>query len=322
VRRLLFSRILQAIPVLFLLAVANFLLLRAAPGNPADVQAGFNASPQAIAAIRRSLGLNHSIFVQLGIWLDHAVRGNLGRSYASSQSVTAAIGHAAGPTIQLTLVTLVLTVIVGIPLGVLAAICHGGRGVDATIRTGSLIAAAVPYLVFGLLFVVIFGWWFPGILPFQGYASIVSHPGQGIEDTILPALALAFAPIGIIVRLTRAGMIEVLDQEYVTAARAFGVGRWELVCRDALKNALIPVLTVLGVIFGYLLGGTVVIENIFDIPGLGRLLTNSFSARDYPTAIGVMLVISVAFFLINLATDLLYCVLNPRIRAGLTLASQ
>jgi peptide/nickel transport system permease protein len=312
-RRLLLSRLLQAVPVLLLLA---------APGNPADVQAGFDATPQAIAAIRTSLGLNRSIWVQLGIWLDHAAHGNLGRSYATSQSVTSALGHAAGPTIQLTLLTLFLTIVIGIPLGVVAAVRHGGHGVDATIRTTSLVGAAVPYLVFGLLFVVIFGWWFPGILPFQGYVSIVSHPIEGLKYTILPALALAFAPIGIIVRLTRAGMIEVLDQEYVTAARAFGVGTWELVCRDALKNALIPVLTVLGVIFGYLLGGTVVIENIFAIPGLGRLLTNSFSARDYPVAIGVMLVISVAFFVINLVTDLLYGVLNPRIRAGLTEAGR
>jgi peptide/nickel transport system permease protein len=323
VRRLIVSRLVQAVPVLLLLAIANFLLLRAAPGNPAEVQAGFNASPESIAKIRVSLGLNKPLWNQLWIWLGKVIHGNLGRSYSSAESVTHALGAAAGPTVQLTLVTLALTVLIGIPLGIVAAMRHDSRpAVDAAIRTGSLVGAAVPYLVVGLLFVVIFGWWFTGILPFQGYTSILSDPITGLRYTILPALALAGAPIGIIVRLTRAGMIDVLNQEYTAAARAFGVGNWELIFRDALKNALVPVLTVLGVIFGYLLGGTVVIENIFGIPGLGRLLTNSFSQRDYPVAIGVMLVISVAFFMINLATDILYGFLNPRIRTGYATAGQ
>ncbi|HVB46702.1 MAG TPA: ABC transporter permease [Streptosporangiaceae bacterium] len=313
--RLATSRLGQAVPVLFLMSVLSFLLLHAAPGDPARLQAGLNSSPQAVAAIRRRLELDRPLAVQFGRWLTQALRGDLGTSYTSGEPVTHLLAQRAPVTIQLTLVALIIIVGVGIPVGVLAALHRGGLA-DHTVGAVSLAGIAIPNFIIGLLLVLLFGWYFPGIMPYQGYVSIPADPAGGISHTLLPALALAAGPIAIVARLTRAGMLEVLGQEYIVAARALGVPWRQIVLRDALRNALLPVLTVVGLVVGFLLSGAVVVESVFNIPGLGLLLVNSFAQRDYPVTIGVMLVVAVAFLLINLITDLLYGVLNPKIRAS------
>jgi peptide/nickel transport system permease protein len=162
----------------------------------------------------------------------------------------------------------------------------------------------------------VFGWYFPGIMPYEGFVPLRDDPLGSLRTTALPAFALALAQVGIVARLTRSSMLEVVNQDYITAARAFGVSEHELIWHDALRNALLPVVTVLGIIAGFLLGGSVVVESVFGIAGLGRLLVESFASRDYPVTIGVMLFIALVFVLVNLIVDVLYGVINPRIRTG------
>jgi peptide/nickel transport system permease protein len=206
-------------------------------------------------------------------------------------------------------------VVTGIPLGITSALRRDGFA-DQAVRVVSLFGISVPNFVIGILFVLLFGWYFPGIMPYEGFVPVTQDPAASLKTTLLPAVALALAQVGVIARLTRSSMLEVINQEYITAARALGVPERELVWRDALRNALLPVLTVLGIITGFLLGGSVVVESVFGIAGLGRLLVESFSLRDYPVTIGVMLFIAVVFVLVNLVVDVLYGVVNPRIRAG------
>jgi peptide/nickel transport system permease protein len=253
--------------------------------------------------------------VQYVAWTAQVVHGNLGVSYTSRQPVTALIGQRLPITLQIAAVALALIVLLGVPLGIVSAL-RKDQPVDQTVRVVSLLGISVPNFVIGILLVLLFGWYFPGVMPYEGFVPLNQDPVGSLKTTILPALALAFAQVGIVSRLTRASMLEVINQEYITAARAFGVPEREVIWRDALRNALLPVLTVLGIISGFLLGGSVVIESVFGIAGLGRLLVESFASRDYPVTIGVMLFIAVVFVLVNLVVDLLYGVVNPRIRAG------
>lgn len=313
IRQLVLPRLAQLLLLFVLVAAIGFLLLHAAPGDPARLLAGIYATPPQIQAQRHALGLDKPLIVQLVIWIGHLFTGQLGTSYADHQSVVSVLAQDAPATIQLALSALVITVLVGIPFGVLSGLRTAGL-MNNLSRAYTLVGIAVPNFVFGLLFVLLFGWWWPHLLPYQGYASVVSDPWQAFRHTILPALCLAAAPIAIVARQTRISMIEVLSQEYVTAARAFGVGEREVIWKDALKPALVPVLTILGLLVGLLLSGTVVIENVFGIPGLGRQLVTAFSARDYPVAIGVLMVFATGFLVINFLTDLAYAAVNPRIR--------
>jgi peptide/nickel transport system permease protein len=314
-RRLVITRLMQSLPVLFLVACANFILTRAAPGDAASAMATVETTPEGLAEIRRNLGLDQPLLTQLAKWLGRLVRGDMGTSYLNGAPVMDSIQDRAWPTIQLALLTMMLILAVGIPLGVMAAL-HRDGALDKFVRGFSVGASAVPGFLLGVLFIVVFGWWFPGIVPFQGYVSILDDPFEGLRRTILPAVSLALGPIGVVCRLTRSSMVDVMQQDYVLAARAFGVSPREIVWRDGLKNSLLPVLTSFGVTVGYLLSGTVVIERIFGIPGLGRLLIDAFGQRDYPIAVGVTVVISIVYVMVNLGTDILYGLFNPRIRAG------
>lgn len=313
VNRMMIPRLGQLVLLFLLIAVLGFLLLHAAPGNPARQLVGLNATPSQVASERQALGLDKPLIVQLLSWIGHLFTGNLGTSYADHQPVTSVLAEDAAPTIQLALSAFVIAVVVGIPLGVRSGLRPGGR-TDKLMRVYSPFAIAVPSFVLGVLLVLVFGWWWPHVLPYQGYVSVGSDPWQAFLHTILPALCLAAAPIGIVARQTRTSMIEVLGQEYITAARSLGVSEREIIWKDALKPALLPVLTVLGLLVGLLLSGTVIIENVFAIPGLGRQLVSAFTARDYPVAIGVLLVFATAFLVINFVTDLAYAVVNPRVR--------
>jgi len=315
VLRLTLSRLGLALPVLLLVSVVAFVLLRLAPGDPAQIQAGAEATPETLAAIRAELALDQPLPIQYVAWLGHVVRGDLGRSYQSRQPVTQLIGERLPATTQLAAVALVLIVGVGIPLGIAAAL-RKDSAIDQLVRVVSLLGISVPNFVIGILLVLAFGWYFPGVMPYEGYVPLSQDPVDSLKHTLLPSFALAVAQVGIVARLTRASMLEVIGQEYVTVARAFGVPERESIWHDALRNALVPVLTVLGIIAGFLLGGSVVVESVFGIAGLGRLLVESFGQRDYPVTIGVMLFIAVVFVLLNLLVDLLYGVVNPRIRAG------
>jgi peptide/nickel transport system permease protein len=313
--RLIVARLALAVPVLVCVSIVAFVLLRLAPGDPAQLQAGLNATPETIDALRHEMALDQPVPMQYLAWANRLVHGDLGVSYSTRQPVTALIGQRLPITAQIAVTALLLIVLIGVPLGMLSAL-HKDHAPDQAVRVVSLFGISVPNFVIGILLVLMFGWYFPGIMPYEGFVPLRDDPLGSLKTTALPALALALAQVGIVARLTRSSMLEVVNQEYITAARAFGVSEHELIWRDALRNALLPVVTVLGIIAGFLLGGSVVVESVFGVAGLGRLLVESFASRDYPVTIGVMLFIAVVFVLVNLIVDVLYGVINPRIRTG------
>jgi peptide/nickel transport system permease protein len=313
--RLIVSRLALAVPVLVCVSIVAFGLLRLAPGDPAQLQAGLDAGPEVIAAVRHELALDQPLPVQYFTWASHVLQGDLGVSYSARLPVTELIGQRLPVTAQISVLALLLIIVVGVPLGILSAL-HKDRAMDQTVRVASLFGISVPNFVIGILFILVFGWYFPGLMPYEGFVPLREDPLASLKTSLLPAVALALAQIGLVARLTRSSMLEVINQEYITAARAFGVSEREVIWRDALRNALLPVVTVLGIIAGFLLGGSVIVESVFGIAGLGRLLVESFASRDYPVAIGVMLFIAIVFVLLNLVVDVLYGVINPRVRAG------
>jgi len=315
VLRLVLSRLALAVPVMICVSIVSFVLLRLAPGDPAVLQAGVDAGPEVVEAIRKELALDQPLPVQYIAWASNVIQGDLGVSYSARQPVTLLIGQRLPVTAQIASTALLLIILIGVPLGIVSAL-RKDRGVDQAVRVASLFGISVPNFVIGILLILVFGWYFPGIMPYEGFVPFRQDPLGSLKTTLLPALALAMAQVGIVARLTRSSMLEVVNQEYITAARAFGVSEREVIWRDALRNALLPVLTILGIITGFLLGGSVVIESVFGIAGLGRLLVESFAARDYPVTIGVMLFIAIVFVLVNLVVDVLYGVINPRIRTG------
>lgn len=307
------KRLAQAVPVLLLVSVLSFLLLRAAPGNPAQLQAGLNASPAAVAAIARQLGLDKPLYIQYWIWLKGLFHGNLGVSYSTGEPVTSVLASRVPVTAELGLISIVVTIIAGIPLGVWAALRKDGP-VDQATRVGALAFVAVPNFVLALFLVLLFGWWVRGVLPYQGYVAVSQSLGGNLSHMTLPAICLAAGPVGIVSRFTRTSMLEVLGAEYVTAARALGVPWLRIVWVDALRNALLPVLTILGLITGYVISGAVIVETIFGLPGLGALLVQSFSDRDYTVTIAIMMIGAILFVIVNLLVDLLYGAADPRVR--------
>lgn len=318
--RLVLTRLAFSVPVLLLVSAVSFGLLRAAPGDPAVLQAGAGASPEAIAAARATLHLDDSIVSQYLSWLGQVLQGNLGTSYSSGLPVTEIIGARLPVTLQLSAFALLLIIGIGVPLGVASAL-RRNQPFDRVVRVMSLIGISVPNFVVGLLLVLIFGWWVTGVLPFQGYAPLDEGLVENLRHLLLPAIALALPEIGLIARLTRSSMLEVLGQEYISSARALGINERAVIWKDALRNALMPVITIVGVVTGFLLGGSVVIESVFGLPGLGRLLLESFATRDYPVTIGVMMFIAAVFVMINLIVDVLYGAINPRIRLAAGKAS-
>ncbi|MCF2531505.1 ABC transporter permease [Yinghuangia soli] len=313
--RMTLLRLAQAVPVLFAVSLIAFALLRTAPGDPAITLAGVGASQEQVDAIRHELHLDRSLPEQYVLWLQEALSGDLGDSYTTRQPVTELLADRFPATVQLALTALVLVIVIAVPLGVLAALRRGGAA-DHLVRILSLGGLAVPSFVLGMGFVLLFGWYVTGVWPYQGFVAYGTDPVEAFRHLLLPALALAFPQIGVVARTTRSGMLDVLSQEYITAARAFGVPERRVVAADALRNALLPVVTQLGVVTGLLLGGSVIVENVFGINGMGSLLVASFGERNYSVTVGVMLVIALVFVLVNLAVDLLYGAIDPRIRAG------
>lgn len=311
--RLFVTRLVFAVPVLLLISMVSFVMLRLAPGDPAVLQAGAGASEEAIAAMRLKLRLDDSLVEQYVFWIANVFRGDLGNSYTSGLPVAELIAARLPATIQLSLLALLLIIFVGIPLGVLSALWRN-RPFDQGVRFLSLMGISVPNFVIGVLLILVFGWWITGILPFNGYVPLSDGLRDNLAHLILPAIALAIPEAGLVARLTRSSMLEVLGQEYISSARTLGIREWVVIWKDALRNALMPVVTIIGIVAGFLLGGAVVIESVFGIPGVGRLLVESFGTRDYPVTIGVMMFIAIVFVLVNLAVDMLYGVINPRVR--------
>ena len=305
-------RLVATIPVMVVVALAVFALLHVTPGDPAVIIAGDYATGDDIARIRTRLGLDQPFHVQVGIWLGRIVRGDLGTSIFSGLPVATLIGQRAATTIWLTLFAMLISVGIGVPAGVVAA-WRRGSWIDRAVMVFAVSGFSMPTFWLGFILVYVFaitaGW-----LPVQGYVPMASGLWPFLSHLILPALTLSLVYMALIARMTRASMLGVLEEDYIRTAFAKGLApRWVLI-RHALKNASLPVVTIIGIGFALLIGGAVVTESVFALPGLGRLTVDAIVRRDYPVIQGVLLVVSGVYVLINLVVDVLYVVLDPRIR--------
>jgi peptide/nickel transport system permease protein len=305
-------RILAAVPVMAVVALFVFLLLRLTPGDPAAIIAGDMATPEQLERIRASLGLNEPIAVQFFTWIGQLLGGNLGTSLISQTPVTTLIAQRLEPSISLALLAITLSVLIAVPLGVVAAWRHGGL-LDNAVMATSVLGFSLPVFVIGYIFIQIFAIELK-LLPVQGFRSVSAGLWPFLERAILPALTVATIYIALIARMTRASMLNVLGEDYVRTARAKGLTEKVVLFRHALRNAAIPILTVIGTGFALLISGVVVTESVFNIPGLGRLTLDAILARDYPVIQGLILLTSGIYVLVNLAVDLSYAFLDPRIR--------
>jgi len=305
-------RLLATIPVLLIVAVLVFLMLRLTPGDPAAILAGDAANAEQIAAIRASLGLDRSLPVQFAIWLGQLLQGELGQSYFYKMPVTQLIGQRLEPTFALATLTIVFAVVVSIPLGVVAAWRFGGW-FDRTLMGFSVLGFSVPVFVLAYMLIWLvslqLGWF-----PVQGYRRLADGLVPFLHHLVLPALTLSVIYIALIARVTRASVLEALGEDYIRTARAKGLPELRVLIRHALANAAVPIATVIGIGIAILIGGVVVTESVYAIPGLGRLTVDAVLARDFPTIQGVILFFSFIYVLVNLLIDLSYVFLDPRIR--------
>jgi peptide/nickel transport system permease protein len=305
-------RVLATIPVMAVVAVVVFLLLRLTSGDPAAIIAGDNATSQDVEAIRTQLGLDRPIVQQFGIWIGNVLRGDFGESFFFKKTVAELIKERLEPTLALSVCTIVLAVLVAIPLGVLAA-WKRGTWIDRVVMGFSVLGFSVPVFVTGYVLIYFFAiqlsW-----LPVQGYQHLQEGFGGFIERLILPSVTLAVIYVALIARITRTSVLEVINADYVRTARAKGLPELPVLLRHVLRNAAVPIVTVIGLGVALLIGGVVVTESVYAIPGLGRLTVDAVLARDYPTVQAVILLFSVVYVLINLLVDLTYTVLDPRIR--------
>ncbi|WP_341703775.1 ABC transporter permease [Ferrovibrio sp.] len=310
--RLILSRLMAAIPVMGVVAIFVFLMLRLSPGDPAAILAGDAATPEAIAAIRASLGLDQPIWQQFVTWIGELAQGDLGRSVLSKQPVTHMIADRIEPTISLAIVTLLFSVIVAVPMGIVAAWKQGSL-LDRGIMALSVAGFSIPVFVLGYILIYVFSIRLD-LLPVQGFTPIGEGLWPFLQNLILPTLALSFIYIALFARITRAAMLEVLGEDYIRTAHAKGLPDRVVLTRHALRNAAVPIVSVIGIGFALLIGGVVITETVFNIPGLGRLVVDAVLARDYPIIQGIILLFSGIYVLINLAIDITYVLLDPRIR--------
>jgi peptide/nickel transport system permease protein len=305
-------RLLMAVPVMGVVALVVFSLLYLTPGDPAQVLAGDTATPEQIAKIRASLGLDEPPYLRFASWLWHMVQGNLGTSIFSGEPVTHMIGQRLQPTFSLVLLAVLMSIGIGVPFGVAAAARRGGF-LDHALTTFTTLGFSLPAFIAGyglaFLFATTLKW-----LPVQGFVPLEQGVDAWLRNLILPAVTLSLVYTAIIGRVTRASMLEVLSEDYIRTARAKGVAPGRILFRHALQNAAGPVVTIIGIGVATLIGSAVITENVFAIPGIGRLTVDAILHRDYPIIQGVVLLLSAAYVLVNVAVDLCYSLLDPRIR--------
>jgi peptide/nickel transport system permease protein len=305
-------RILSTLPVMGIVAMFVFSLLYITPGDPAAVIAGDQASPADVERIRQGLGLDRPFLVQFWDWLCGILHGDLGISIFTNLPVTSLIAQRIEPTLSLMAITLVLTILIAVPLGVVAA-WKAGSWIDRSIMAFAVLAFSLPVFVVGYVLAYVFALEFEW-LPVQGYTPLAQGVWPWLQNLILPAIALGGVYIALIARITRASMLEVLQQDYIRTARAKGLDQRSILFVHALKNAAVPIVTVIGIGVALLIGGAVVTESVFAIPGLGRLTIDAILRRDYPVIQGIVLLFSFIYVLVNLLVDVIYTLVDPRIR--------
>lgn len=308
----LLRRLIATIPVMLFVAIFIFLMLRMTPGDPAVIIAGDYANDEQVAQIREKLGLDQPMLQQFFIWLGNVLSGDFGESYYYKKTVSELILARLEPTLSLSLLTIVLTVVIAVPLGVFAA-HKQGSWIDRIIMGFSVLGFSIPVFVIGYALIYVFSIRL-GVLPVQGYQKLGDGIGPWLLHLILPALTLAVIFVAFIARMTRTSVLEVLGEDYIRTARAKGQTEWLVVMRHALGNAAVPIITVIGLSIAILIGGVVVTESVYTIPGLGLLTVDAVLNRDYPTIQAVILLFSVTYVVINLLVDVSYTFLDPRIR--------
>ncbi len=308
----LLKRTVLMVPTLLLVALMVFLLVHFIPGDPAIVMVGGDATPEALEQVRRSLGLDRPLPVQFATWFGHVVTGDLGRSIGTGIPVLDTICERFPTTFVLTTLAMLFSVALAVPSGVLAAKFRN-TGKDYLFMLVSLLGVSLPGFWLGLMALLVFSvqlGWFPS----SGYVPIWQDPIAGLRYMTLPAITLGFFMAAVVARMTRSSMLEVMRLEYVTHARAKGLTEWSVLLKHALKNAFAPTLTTIGIQYGMLLGGAVVTETVFGLPGLGRFVVTAIYSRDYPAVQGCILFIALVYMFVNLAVDVLYKVFDPRVK--------
>ncbi len=303
-------RLLSAIPTLLAMSVFVFALIRLVPGDPVRTMLGFRATPENVAQVRSSLGLDHSLVRQYADWIGNALRGDLGTDYISGTPVSTLVGDALPVTLELTLLSMTIGTVVGVIGGVISA--SGKRAAKAASESVSIVGVSVPDFWLGTLLILLFaGTW--QLLPPSGYVPFTSDPGQNIRFMALPVLTLAVGEAAYILRTTRGAMLETLGAPFIAYHRAKGIPRRRIVYRYALRSAAAPIVTAVAIQFGVLLGGAIVVETVFGLPGVGRMVVTAVNQRNYTVVQGGVLVIAALFILVNLVADLLNSWLDPRI---------
>jgi peptide/nickel transport system permease protein len=310
--RYLATRLISLVPILFGTSIVAFLLIRLVPGDPAVALLGMEADPRSLAALRQQLALDQPIVVQYVTWLGHILTGDFGRSIQGGRAVFPLLIGALAPTALLSAAALVISLVIAIPAGIVAA-THRNSGADYTASFLALCGLSLPSFWLGILLILMFSIYLP-LFPASGYVSPLVDPMAHLRHLVLPAVTLGAALAAATMRMTRATMLEVLRADYVRTARAKGLSQRRVIWGHALRNARIPIVTLLGIQLGQLLGGVVITETVFSWPGIGKLTVDAIFARDYPVVQGAVLLTATLFVLINLVTDLIYTVLDPRVR--------
>jgi peptide/nickel transport system permease protein len=310
--RFLLRRFAGAVVVLLLVSLMTFALIWLVPGDPASAFLDASATPEQIARLRVALGLDKPLPLQMIDWYGRVLRGDLGQSILLNRSVAAALVERLPVTLSLAACALAFAVILGVAAGTIAAVNHN-RWPDQAVMTMALFGLSTPEFWLGLILVLVFavqlGW-----LPTGGFVPITQSPTGWLRTILLPALTLGLVQVGFIARMARASMLEALNQDFVRTADAKGLSRFDVVMRHGLPNALIPIMTVIGIVAGALLGGAVIIEQVFSIPGIGRLIIGAIAARDFPVMQGGLLFLALIYLSVNLTVDILYAVVDPRVR--------
>ncbi len=310
--RYLIIRVLSVIPTLLGVSILVFAVTYLIPGDPALIMAGSEATPEVVAGLRRQWGLDQPVYIRYLAWLGNILQGNLGDSYFSRQTVLQLVGNALPVTLELAILSLLVAVLIAIPTGIVSAV-KAGSWFDVGAAALGFVGLSIPGFWLGIMLIYVFAVYLQQ-LPAGGFTPLSEGLLPNLQSMILPSIALGTFASTQLMRYLRASLLDVLHADYIRTARAKGVREWAVLVRHAVRNALIPFMTVLGVQMGYLLGGTVITEQVFALPGIGRLVLNAVLNRDYQVATGIILLIAAAFVLINLVVDLLYAVLDPRVR--------
>ena len=305
-------RVAGMIPTLVIVAMISFLLIHLVPGDPAIAMLGGDATPEQLSALRRDMGLDQPLFYQFVAWFSRVLRGNLGQSYYLGRPVAQAIAERLPATFSLAVLALAFAVAIGVPSGIAAAVNHNSM-LDQLVMGVALLGVSLPGFWVGLSLILMFSVKL-GLLPTGGYIPFSENPVGCLVHMIMPAVSLGFLQAGLIARMARSSMLEVIGQDYVRTAKAKGLMPRSVVMKHALRNAAVPIVTVVGNSFSVLLGGAAVVETVFTYPGLGRLVVLAVQRRDYPLVQGAILFLAATCVLVNLLVDLCYCFIDPRIR--------